>query len=239
MNAPIIPGGYVLQPRKLDHSEASKLSPVTRELWSYLIRNVNYKDNAGYRRGQGFINLGNVQNELSWYVGYRKSTYSKSQLTKALRRLRELGMIATMKTSRGVIATVLNYDLYQNPRNYEGNTEGSMKAQRKIHTSLTKNKNQNKKEHKEGNTKSNDTAQDIKPSKTFSPPSVEEVIKYFISNGYTEDSAIKAFKYYEAGSWKDSKGNQVLNWKQKMRGVWFSEENQTSQAYIPQSLYNG
>jgi hypothetical protein len=37
--------------------------------------------------------------------------------------------------------------------------------------------------------------------------------------------ANKAFKYYETGNWKDGKGNQVKNWKQKMQSVWFKEEN--------------
>jgi len=56
-------------------------------------------------------------------------------------------------------------------------------------------------------------------------PSIEAVKSYFIENGYTEDSAIKAFEYYKAGDWTDSKGNPVLNWKQKMRIVWFKDEN--------------
>ena len=40
-----------------------------------------------------------------------------------------------------------------------------------------------------------------------------------------KESAEKAFNYYEAGDWKDSNGNQVKSWKQKMQGVWFKDEN--------------
>lgn len=64
-----------------------------------------------------------------------------------------------------------------------------------------------------------------KPKNKFTPPLINEVAQYFIDNGYTEKSAINAFKYYEEGDWKDSKGNKVKNWKQKMRGVWFKDEN--------------
>src|SRR3990172_6930193 len=39
---------------------------------------------------------------------------------------------------------------------------------------------------------------------------------------------LKEFKYYETGDWKDDKGNQVKNWKQKMQSVWFKEENKTT-----------
>jgi len=61
--------------------------------------------------------------------------------------------------------------------------------------------------------------------KRFTPPSQDDVILYFQENGYTKSSAIHAYKYYNEGDWKDSRGNQVKNWKQKMRGVWFKDEN--------------
>ena len=55
-------------------------------------------------------------------------------------------------------------------------------------------------------------------------PILEEVIAYFNENNYTTESATKAFNYYHP-EWKDSQGKRVLNWKQKMRGVWFKDEN--------------
>ena len=60
--------------------------------------------------------------------------------------------------------------------------------------------------------------------KKFIPPSKSDIIKYFKENGYTEESAKKAFEYYNIAGWKDSRGNQVKNWKQKMIAVWFKEE---------------
>mgnify|MGYP000170279188 CR=1 FL=1 len=62
-------------------------------------------------------------------------------------------------------------------------------------------------------------------TKVFIPPTISEVINYFIENGYTELSASKAFNYYDCASWVDSKGNKIKNWKQKMQGVWFKDEN--------------
>jgi hypothetical protein len=89
-------------------------------------------------------------------------------------------------------------------------------------------------------TKANDNPNitNIKESKVkksivaFSPPTIAEVCDYFKEKGFTEHSAIKAFNYYQVADWKDSKGNKVKNWKQKMQGVWFKDENKIQQFKI-------
>ncbi len=139
----MIKGGYILQPRIIDGSESSQFPPVTRELWAYLLRKVNHarNDRLNLDRGQGFFQLSEIQNDLSWYSGYRKNIYSKPQLTKSLRRLREGNMVATAKATRGLIITICNYDYYQDPKNYEGNDEGSTKVSRRKRQGHTINKN--------------------------------------------------------------------------------------------------
>ena len=67
-------------------------------------------------------------------------------------------------------------------------------------------------------------------------PTLEEVKIYFNDNGYTRDSAVKAFHYYAENNWKDSRNNQVKNWKQKMQGVWFKEENKIKNEQLPAHL---
>lgn len=75
-----------------------------------------------------------------------------------------------------------------------------------------------------------------KPKKIFTPPTIEEVIHYFNFKGYKEETAKKAFEYYNEANWKDSTGKKIINWKQKMIGVWFKPENKETTA--PQtSLY--
>jgi len=64
-----------------------------------------------------------------------------------------------------------------------------------------------------------------KESIVFTPPTLDEVIEYFTSKGYTVQSAKKAFEHYNVADWKDTNGNQVNNWKQKMNTVWFKDEN--------------
>lgn len=81
-----------------------------------------------------------------------------------------------------------------------------------------------------------DKEEDNKKKNKFTPPFIGDVINYFLENGYTKEAARKAFEYYEVGNWKDSKGNKVKNWKQKMRGVWFKDENKQPIKYKQKSL---
>ena len=60
-----------------------------------------------------------------------------------------------------------------------------------------------------------------KKKRAFSPPALSEVIAFFKENGYTEEGATEAYKYYGDNDWHDSKGKPVLAWKQKMRGNQF------------------
>ena len=65
--------------------------------------------------------------------------------------------------------------------------------------------------------------------KQFSPPTPSEVESFFTENGYTAEAARRAFDYYTDANRHDAEGKPVLNWKQKMRGVWFKPEHkQTS-----------
>jgi hypothetical protein len=76
----------------------------------------------------------------------------------------------------------------------------------------------------------------VKENKVIYTPLLDEVITYFIENGFTKDSAVKAFNYYSENNWKDSRNNQVKNWKQKMQGVWFKEENKIKNEQLPAHL---
>ena len=62
-----------------------------------------------------------------------------------------------------------------------------------------------------------------KASKTFAPPTYEEVLAYFSEKGQDTTQARKAFNHYNDHDWKDSYGKQVLNWKQKVQTNWFKD----------------
>jgi hypothetical protein len=62
-------------------------------------------------------------------------------------------------------------------------------------------------------------------NKVKSMPTEQEVIDYFIEKGSTIEQAKKAYEYYSVANWKDSRGKQVKNWKQKMLSVWINNNN--------------
>jgi len=68
-NQPIIPGGYILQPRIFDKSAVSKFPPHVREIWFYLLRKANHTDVKIYgtviHRGQALITYSEIIESLS------------------------------------------------------------------------------------------------------------------------------------------------------------------------------
>lgn len=89
--------------------------------------------------------------------------------------------------------------------------------------------------YRKNNSIKNNIEESNKKKRVFSPPTIEEVKAYFNEKGYTEESAIRAFNYYEAGEWSDGRGNKVKSWKQKMVGVWFKPENKKPSEQIDHS----
>ena len=63
----------------------------------------------------------------------------------------------------------------------------------------------------------------------FIPPSLEEWKDYFRQYGMKEDVAVRSFESYKVADWHDSKGQRILNWKQKVQQVWFKDENKSSE----------
>lgn len=234
----MIPGGYILQPRCFDESEAAHLPPVTRELWFYLLRKVNHKDNGKFKRGEGFFCLGDIQKDLSWMVGYRREMYSKPQLTKSLRRLREGNMVETTKATRGLFVTICNYETYQDPSEYEGNAEGIAKEPRGKRQGNTKNKNGKKEEVKKKDiTPTPERPGFISPSlwdalldnrKFKKLQNTELALKTFcnavlvgIERGYTAEECIGEFV---SSSWKRFNADWMKSKSTGNNGEWSQQE---------------
>lgn len=78
----------------------------------------------------------------------------------------------------------------------------------------------------------------VKEKKVFIPPSFEEFDSYFKEKGYGLISK-KVFDYYSTADWYDSQGNKVKNWKQKVQGVWFKEENKVKSSSNGNRLPSG
>lgn len=138
-----IPGGYYLKARKIQESDIAHAPPHVREIWDWLIHNALHDDYGKLKRGQLRTTYQDILDGLSWYVGYRKMRYKKHNCEMAMKWLTKAGMITTAKTTRGMIVTVCNYDVYQNPKNYESHTNVDTKATMKLQGTDTIYKNDN------------------------------------------------------------------------------------------------
>jgi len=114
-----INGGYYLKAKCVQESWISKAPPHIREIWDLFIRKAFYQDGESLKRGQLIITYSEIIEELAWFIGYRKMTYKKHHCEIAMKALVKETMITTTKTTRGVIVTILNYDKYQDIKNYE------------------------------------------------------------------------------------------------------------------------
>lgn len=116
-------GGFYLKPRKFKTSKIATAPPVCREVWDWLISEANYEDKTSsgrlIKRGQCIRTYQDIIDGLKWMVGFRYEYYSKTQIQKALNFLRNERMISTVKTTRGMIITIIKYNKYQSPGNYE------------------------------------------------------------------------------------------------------------------------
>jgi len=136
-----ITGGYYLKARKVQSSAIAHAPPHVREIWDWLLMQANHKDNDICNRGQCYRTYRDIQDGLSWFIGYRKMTYKKHHCEKAMKWLKKATMVTTTKTTRGMLITILNYDTYQTPENYESYRKGGSKATMELQRVATINKN--------------------------------------------------------------------------------------------------
>lgn len=159
----------------------------------------------------------------------------ESKVERILKCFQNDQQIEQRGSSTSRLISINNWHLYQNVEQQNArqmNNERTTDEQR-VNTI------QEGKEYKEERDREQAPVKKVK----FQPPTIEEVKAYFKENGYTEASAIKAFQYYNTAAWKDSKGNQVKNWKQKMISVWFKDENKIKEqepaGYVDMDEYLG
>lgn len=131
-----IPGGYILLSRRLIESEIWDKPPMYLKVWIYILTKARHKANQKFSRGELLISIPEIQEACSHKVGFRKVKPTKDQIYNIIEWLRSVNesnyeddyendtnttMIATTKTTRGMVVKVLNYNVYQDPKNYEDN----------------------------------------------------------------------------------------------------------------------
>jgi hypothetical protein len=191
--------GFILKARKIEDSEIAHAPPCAREVWDWLLRKVNYRDRrcgkTTIHRGQILTSVPQIQEALHWKVGARTERYEVYQIETAMKLLRRWGMVATAKAGGGMFITVVNYETYQNPTNYESRDESRDESRMKAGPKEKK----GRKEEKEG---------------TFVPPTPAQIDEYAASIGYHRPNLGRDFcQKYDVRDWRIKGGEKMENWK--------------------------
>ena len=151
-----IEGGYILLSRKIIESEIWRKPPLYLKVWIWLLERAQHKEYKQLKRGQLFASISDIREGVAWYVGYRKETPTRDQIFQIIEWMRnpygsnmratmKAPMIATTIATHGMGIEILNYEHYQNPKNYESNNESNdepaMKTTRKQRQPNNINKN--------------------------------------------------------------------------------------------------
>lgn len=158
----------------------------------------------------------------------QNTTLSQYQQSKAINHLKELGLIEVyykgIPPKRYIIQHFIKlFDLYKS-KNLTFKDEKTLSLKiKKLNTNNNNNINNNK--------KNNNIIE-----KKFKAPTLEEIQEYCKQRNNNIDVK-KFFDYYEVGDWKDSKGNKIKNWKQKII-TWEKHQDKTeSKANFKQRDY--
>jgi hypothetical protein len=119
-----IPGGYILLARKLLESELMNKPPHYLKLWVWMLLKAFWRDGDKFKRGQFLTTISEMQDVGIHRVGnMTRGRFTEDEVRSAYGYLANTGAIATAKATRGIIITICNYELYQNPKSYEPHTE--------------------------------------------------------------------------------------------------------------------
>lgn len=159
---------------------------------------------------------------------------SKSTVLRAIKELEEISMVAVRRSKKSgsnenavntylPLSVMIEIDMENlDLNNEEDGLGGVSQIPRGVCgvprvVSEVDSKNNNIKNNKEDN-----ISVVKKSKKEFIKPTLSEVIEFFKTKGLNSDLANKAYTHYDMAEWKDSRGNKVVNWKQKMNTNWIS-----------------
>lgn len=137
--------GATIWARKTLESEVFFLKPDKWfKIWFYLVSKVNHEDKGKFKKGETLVRYADISEACG---------ATKSQVDHAIRWFKKSKMLATRKATRGMFATVLKYNTYQNLDSYGSDDKSDLKAKQKRNRSDTINKNEkNVKNEKKKNT---------------------------------------------------------------------------------------
>lgn len=178
-----------------------KDEPNMVAIWIEILLQANYKDEVWhgeqYPKGTFPTSLA----KLSVNTGL-----SIQQVRGCLARLERTGEISIKSTNKLTRITVNKWEEYQCLE--DNDNKPITNEQQTNNNQITTLKEYKNKKNKKNNS-----------IRQFTPPTLDEIENYCRERNNGVD-AKKFFEYYSVANWKDSKGNPIKNWKQKMMAVW-------------------
>lgn len=121
-----IQGGYIILARKLLRSEIMEKPPLYLKLFVWMLLQASHTEHGKLKRGQLFTSLEKMRKAMAWKIGYRAVMPTLKEIRCAYESLTKGKMIGITKVTHGMVITILNYDFYQDWKNYEGHDEGTV-----------------------------------------------------------------------------------------------------------------
>jgi hypothetical protein len=196
-------------------------NPTTLKIWVWiLIKASSKKRTISLKIGTGFQDIEINPGELIFgrFKAEEDLNIDGSTIYKHIKKLEESNNIELKSNNHFTIITICNWETYQENEIIKEQPENNQRTTEEQQSNNRVTTEEHKQESKEGKKVKKD-------KKEFIPPTCDEVKNYFKEKGYKETVAIRAYEGYSVAGWVDSKGNKVLNWKQKMVNVWFTDEN--------------
>lgn len=126
-----IPGGYILLSRQLLKSKLFNSPPHFLKLWIWMLMKAHWTDGNGLKRGQLRTCLSEMQAVGCYMIGNRpEGKLTISQVRSACNFLATTGAIKTANSTQGIEITIMNFDIYQTPENYEQHQQLTKSEQR-------------------------------------------------------------------------------------------------------------
>ena len=189
----------------------------TKSLFIHCLLRANHKDNKW--RGK-FVDAGSF---ITSYERLSAETgLSVRQVRTSLNRLKSTGELTHKTTSQFSIISIVKWEDYQGYEVKDDKQIDKLSDKRATSERQASDKrattNKNDKNVKNDKNKNKDGKNVVE----FVPPTLEEVTAYAKEKGF-ENLAKTFFEWYSESEWKDVKGNQVKNWKQKFI-TWMNRE---------------
>lgn len=111
--------------RQIFDSEIWTNKPATwNKIWIYILGKVKYTDTDKFKRGECFFNFSRERKDIGIDI-------TEDMIKKCLTYLRKSGMIRTLRSTRGTVVKVMNYNHFQTLENYTSTTPSTSKARAK------------------------------------------------------------------------------------------------------------